>query len=198
MCAPLKMMCPEDDGYPTMSSLHTSQSLARTLFLTVAGQSLRRSAISRILSSANSLVNETGCSHVQHIVQLPMSVAHYAHRCAIFLRTYLHMLKLSQVQLPWFLQDQTRCTKQALLREKLQAEELTSMTVGSCRKRAHTASRSFTAVCAGTTSFTASMPCHEASNSLLPRYVAHSMVTCIDMSSFGRMSSTVIMYRAYI
>ena len=53
------------------------------------------------------------------------------------------------------------------------------MTVGSCRKRAHTASRSFTAVCAGITYFTASMPCHEASNSLLPRYVAHSIVTCI-------------------
>ena len=45
-------------------------------------------------------MNETGCSHVQHIMQLPMSVAHYAHRCAIFLRIYLHMLTLLQMQLP--------------------------------------------------------------------------------------------------
>ena len=99
MCAPLKMMCPEDDGYPTMSSLHTSQPLAGTLFITVAGQSSSRSATSRMLSSADSLVNEKGCSHVQHIVQLPMSVAHYAHSCAIFLRIYLHMLTLSQTQI---------------------------------------------------------------------------------------------------
>ena len=90
MSAPLKMMCPEDDGYPTMSSLHISQALADTLFSTVAGQSSSRSAIPRMLSSANSLVNEKGCSHVQYIVQLPMSIAHYAHSCAIFLRIYLH------------------------------------------------------------------------------------------------------------
>ena len=56
--------------------------------------------------------------------------------------------------------------------------ELTSTTVGSCLKCTDAASNSFTAVSAGSTSFTASTPCHEASTSLFPKYFAQSMVTC--------------------
>ena len=46
---------------------------------------------------------------------------------------------------------------------------LTSTTVDSCLRRTQAASKSFTEVSAGRTSFTASTPCHDASTSLFPK-----------------------------